>query len=252
MSGALAGCGVVVTRPAHQAAGLVAALEAEGARVWRFATVAIEPRPVAPPAGPWDWTVFVSPNAVAHGGAARACAPRTAALGPATAAALGGADAIAPDGAGSAGLLAVPAFAPPPGARVLIVRGVGGRERLAEALRARGMTVAYHEVYARRLPSADPAPLLAAWRAGALHVVTATSNATLRNLHQLLDVAGRTALATTQLVVVNGRMVETARMLGVRTPPLVADGAADAALVAALSRWWRDRPAAATRDPDGR
>lgn len=250
--GALAGCGVAVTRPAHQADGLVALLSAAGATALRFPTVEIVPRAAPAPAGRFDWAVFVSSNAVTHGGGAHALAPRRAALGPATAAALGGAEAVAPDGSGSEGLLADARFAPRAGERVLIVRGVGGRELLADALRARGVEVVLHEVYARRLPQADPAALLAAWREGALHAVTATSGETLRNLATLLGTEGRSLLAEVQLVVVNARMVETARMLGARTPPLVADGAADAALVAALCRWWGGRSAAATREPDGR
>jgi uroporphyrinogen-III synthase len=247
---ALEGCGVVVTRPAHQADDLCAAIEAAGGVAFRFPTVAIRARAAAAPDGPIDWWVYVSPNAVAHAGDLRARPGRTAALGPATAAALRAAgravDVEAPDGQGSEGLLADARFAVAPGARIAIVRGVGGRELIAEALAPRGVEVLRVEVYERCLPEgaaveAARAALLADWEAGRVHAVIATSNALLENLHRMLDARGRALLADAQVVATSGRVLQLARQLGIRPAPLVAGSAASDALVPALARWWRSR-----------
>jgi uroporphyrinogen-III synthase len=249
----LAGCSVVVTRPAHQADALCTAIEAAGGAAFRFPTVAIRACAAAAPVGPVDWWVFVSPNAVAHAGALLAAVPatgRTAALGPATAAALRAAgravEVEAPDGAGSEGLLADPRFAVAPGARVAIVRGVGGRELIAETLAPRGVEVLRVEVYERCLPEgaaveAATAALVAEWAAGRVHAVVVTSNGLLENLHRLLDARGRALLAGTQVVAASERVLQLARQLGLRNDPLIAGSAASDALVATLARWWRPR-----------
>ena len=250
---ALAGCGVVVTRPAHQAAELCAAIEAAGGTAFRFPTVEIRPRPFVAPAGTLDWWVFVSPNAVAHAGALLAAPGRTAALGPATAAALRAAgrtvEVEAPDGQGSEGLLADARFAVTAGARIAIVRGVGGRELIADTLVPRGVEVLRVEVYERGVPDAttDAAvaaaerALIEAWAAGRVHAVIATSNALLENLHRMLDARGRALLAEAQVVATSGRVLQLARQLGIRPDPLIAGSAASDALVATLAGWWRSR-----------
>lgn len=249
----LAGCGVVVTRPAHQAEELCAAIGAAGGIAHRFPTVAIQPRAWTPPAAPCDWWVFVSPNAVAHAGALLAEAGRggrIAALGPATAAALRAAGRTvaveAPDGEGSEGLLADPRFAVAPGARVAIVRGVGGRELIADTLAPRGVEVLRVEVYERGLPEgpaveAARAALVAEWAAGRVHAVIATSNALLENLHRLLGARAHELLAEVQVVATSRRVLQLARQLDIRPDPLIAGSAASDALVATLAGWWRSR-----------
>jgi len=255
MTATLAGCGVVVTRPAHQAEALCTAIEALGGTALRYPTVAIRGSAAPPPApaARYDWLVFVSPNAVAHAGAWLTVPTRVAALGPATAAALreaGREVAVeAPDGTGSEGLLADPRFAPSAGARVAIVRGDGGRELIAEALDARAVRVERAEVYARCRPTAEldaglderTAALEARWRTGSVHAVVATSNALLENLHGLLDASGRALLRETQVVAASGRVLQLARELGIGPVPLVAGSASSPAIVATLAHWWRHR-----------
>src|SRR6185503_20013248 len=87
-----AGHTVIVTRPAHQSAGTVAALRALGAKVIEFPAIRIEP--VETKAGraevvpdDFDWLVYTSANAVVFA-ARRLKTParaRVAAIGPATA-----------------------------------------------------------------------------------------------------------------------------------------------------------------------
>ena len=264
MSGALEGLGVAVTRPAHQAGRLCRLIEAEGGRAIRFPALEIAP-PRDPAAAQalvdrldqYDLAVFVSPNAAERGlalvrGRRGALPPglAVAAVGAGTARALralGVEPALVPEGRfDSEALLALPGLAPErvAGRRVVIFRGEGGRELLARTLRARGARVDYAEVYRRERPRADPAPLLEAWRRGALHAVVVTSGEALRNLCAMVGEAGRDALLGTQVVGVSGRVVQLARELGFRRPPVVARAAADEAIVEALRGWWRgQRPA---------
>lgn len=239
----LAGCGVLVTRPAHQATGLARAIEDRGGLPLLFPAIEIHPLAHGPP-GPAAWFIFTSPNAVRHGWASvapQAGAARIAAIGPGTARALralGRAPDLVPGaGADSESLLAMPALQDLGGRRMVIVRGADGRELLAETLRARGARVAQLDVYRRVRPRADTAPLLEAWRAGRLHAVLLTSNAALENLHAMLDEEGRAHLARSQLVGVSPRVIKLCERYGL-PQPLIAAGADDAALVAALCNWW--------------
>lgn len=258
----LAGCGVAVTRAAHQADEVCRALDAAGATTLKFPTLAIEPlAPVPPPVGDFDWIVYTSSNAVEHAGPLRARRGRVAAIGPATAAALtahGISASIVAPGDGSESLLAAlaasahltgcgPGLAA--GQRLLLVTGRDGRALLPRTLGERGVVVHTAEVYARTRPASDPKPLRDALRRGALHAITITSNAALSNLHALLGPQARMLLDEVQLVVASERAVKLARELGIVRAPLVASDASAPALVAALAAWW---PNALRRTDHGR
>lgn len=248
---ALAGIRVLVTRPAHQADGLCAAIEAEGGVAVRFPTIAIEPvdgtEARARLAGhDWDWIIFTSANAVGNAltiSSAWRDRPLIA-VGKATRDALRAAGldvALTPsDGFNSEALLALPELADVVHRRILIVRGEGGRETLAGTLRDRGAKVAYADVYRRVPPAVDPAPLLARWRDGGIDVVTVTSNETLTNLAAMLGDQGRALLARTPVVAVSDRVLQIAARLGLSNPPRVAASAHDADVLAALVEWRRD------------
>ena len=97
-------------------------------------------------------------NAVAHGVhlIEKSATTRVAAIGKATAAALAAdslpADIVPEAGFNSEALLAHPDLTLASGARVLIVRGAGGRELLQETFAARGLVVETREVYQRVRP----------------------------------------------------------------------------------------------------
>ncbi|HET9680094.1 MAG TPA: uroporphyrinogen-III synthase, partial [Gammaproteobacteria bacterium] len=178
-SGSLSGCGVLVTRPAAQAPTLAEAIEAAGGSALLFPVLVIEPVPLAidpPPEA--DWYIFISPNAVKHGWplvAAQAANARIAAIGPGTAQALtqlGHPADVHPQKGDSENLLAASVLQSMEGQRVVIVRGDGGRELIAETLKQRGAQVGYLEVYRRALSSESTAELNAAWREGRLQAVT--------------------------------------------------------------------------------
>jgi uroporphyrinogen-III synthase len=119
----------------------------------------------------YDLVIFISPNAVRFalpwmGAKSRSSAMRLAATGVGTARALAAAGlkpyAVPTRGSGSEALLLLPELQQLADQSVLVVRGEGGRERLAETLRARGAQVDYAEVY-QRLP---PAAIRMSLRAG--------------------------------------------------------------------------------------
>jgi uroporphyrinogen-III synthase len=241
----LEGLRVLVTRPAERAERLAAGIEREGGIAVRFPVIAIEPCPAGAPAPgealQYDVVVFVSPAAVTHGlrglGLGPGAHPAIAAVGPATARALGEAGLtvhVEPVGGhDSEGLLAAPGLAAEriSGRRVLIVRGEGGREALAEGLMARGASVDYAEVYRRVRPAGlDPTA------AADSDIVTATSTEGLANLLALLDPASRTALLQRPLAVNSERIAAAAAAQGFRLPPRVADAPGDAGLLEAVRR----------------
>lgn len=248
--GVLAGRGILVTRPAHQAEGLCAQIEAAGGRAWRFPVLEIRPAADARAlqAGlarlaEYDLAVFVSANAVQH--TLAALAPRPWPAGVAIAA-VGAATARVLEGRGlrvthcpeagftSEALLALPALQDMRGRRVLILRGDGGREQLRDSLVARGAQVDYLEVYRRAQAPTDPAPLLEQWRSGAVAAVLVASTDSLEKLAAIIGTLGLPLLRATPLVVANARARERARALGLDGTVLVAADATDAAMVAAL------------------
>lgn len=252
----LAGRGVLVTRPRDQAGDLAGRIVAAGGRPILFPAIEI-----APPSDPaaldavlgelpdFGLVVFVSPTAVQRAWPLLAAkladwprGRRLAAVGAATARALrerGVGEVIIPAaGEDSEALLATPAFAEVARGKVLIVRGEGGREALAESLRRCGARVSYAQCYRRSPPAADPVPLIEAWRRGEVQAVTLTSREALVNLVDLLGPEGMRLLCATPLFTFHARIAEAARARGimrvVTTPP------GDAGLVAGLIDWFAD------------
>jgi uroporphyrinogen-III synthase len=249
----LQGLGVLVTRPDQQAMPLCRLLAAEGAVCFRLPAIDIKPsseqRVLSARLGPldgFDLIVFVSANAVRFG--AHLLAQRRdlelAAVGLATARALNQAGyrvAIVPEGrADSEGLLAHPRLQHLAGKRVLLVKGIGGREHLASELEARGAGVVTAEVYERHAARPD-ATLLAATEealvSGQIQVITATSAEVGLNLLAMAGAPWRAALARAHWLVASARIAAMLQEHGVAAPMLTAATAEDHDLVAALLAW---------------
>jgi uroporphyrinogen-III synthase len=236
---------VLVTRPAAQAASLCEQITQRGGTAIAFPSVEIE-AVAATAASGHDLVVFVSVNAVAHGVHLIEKGPttRVAAIGKATAAALAQtslpADIIPEGSFNSEALLAHPDLTLASGARVLIVRGAGGRELLQETFAARGLIVETREVYQRVKPVVDDAvrnALEQRWVNEGIDVVTATSIETLHNLLEMLSERGRQLLRETPLLVASRRIAEAAAASGLKGTVIVANGADDASMIGALARW---------------
>lgn len=260
----LAGLGVVVTRPAAQAGPMTERLEALGARVIRVPLLAVE-APADPAAAlavlgeadRFDLAIFVSTNAVERGlamlRAAGGLPPglRLAAIGRATAEALRALarppDLVPAGRFDSEALLALEELqsARVAGRRVLIVRGEGGRETLAEALRTRGAQVEYAEVYRRLRPPVDGEGLAALGKARQIDAIVLTSGEALDHLFETLPRPPHGWLDGVALVVPSARIGEAARRHGHPRAPVVAREAGDEALIGALAEWWAGQTATA-------
>lgn len=234
----LAGRGVLVTRPAGVAAGLVARIEQAGGRPIVFPAIDIValPRPGAfDRLGDFALAIFVSPTAVERALAWVGRWPSAlpvAAVGEGTRRALeraGVSHVLAPaEGADSEALLAAPGLERYFGKRMLIVRGAGGRELLARSLAERSCEVELAECYRRVRPAADVRALLAEWQAGKVHAVTVFSSEALENLAALV---GDARLGGTPLFVSHPRIAERAARRGLTA---VVAGPGDDAMVERL------------------
>ena len=253
---ALEGLGVLVTRPAHQAQGLCRLIEAEGGRPIRYPVIEIQPlhdlsriTPILDRLQEFQIAIFISTNAVQHGvqllrDRGLSLNPLTVvAVGRSTAAsleALGVAAPIVPSEASSEGVLALALFQPEniTGRHVLIFRGEGGRELLAEHLRERGAEVEYAEVYRRVKPAVDEDTLRAYWgdRGEEVQIILTTSTEGLNNLLQMMGEAHRDKLSATPLLVMSERIAVLAQGLGFEA--VVAKDTTDEGLVDALKVWW--------------
>lgn len=247
----LSGLTILVTRPQGLGEDLVQAIESRGGEAVLMPAISIEP--VQPdtseladlstlPAG--GLVIFASRNAVAWG--ARYLPqprPRVGAIGPSTAnalAELGLTPDIRPAGYTTEDLLAQPELENLAGVRVFIIRGAGGRETLAEGLKAHGARVRYLDVYKRVPAPIDPErrdQVLARWTAGEIHMVTATSGDVFRNLCQILGPPGETLLRRTPLVTVSRRVVQIAEQWGHDATRVLAEGPDDRSLAEAMARW---------------
>ncbi len=248
----LAGRGVVVTRPAHQAGHLADSINREGGRVILFPVIEIaavdDVRPVHALIDRLDefaLAIFVSPNAVARALSliqARRTLPARlvfAAVGRGSVDELrrfGVTEVAAPARFESEALLALPALQDIAGKRVVIFRGVGGRDLLGDELAARGANVEYAECYRRARPATDPAPLLAAWARNELHAITVTSSEGLKNLCLMIGAGGRAWLQKTPLFVPHPRIADAAREL--KLPIVVQTAQGDDGLLLGLQQWF--------------
>lgn len=254
LPGPLAGKTIVVTRPRAQAGPLAAAIAALGGEPLIFPLLEISPavdkQPLAAAVArlaEYSLAVFISPNAVDHAlPAILAEGPwpvglQPAAVGQGTVKALaahGVSGCVAPaERFDSEALLALPELSAErvAGRRVAIFRGDGGRELLADTLRARGAEVDCITCYRRSGPAEGVAPLLAAWRAGSLDALTVSSSEGLRYLVDLLDAEGRSYLQETPVFVPHARIADNARALGLSN--IILTGVADAGILAGLGAY---------------
>lgn len=249
--GVLDGRIIVITRPGGQAQQLAKLVEKAGGRAVQFPVLEIrepcDPEPARAAIArldEFDLAIFISPTAVERAvtliGRRLPARLRVAAIGAGTARVLADyrvADVIAPEqGGDSEALLALPELKAVAGKNIVIFCGEGGRELLADTLRARGAEVQRAPCYCRVRPETDPAPLFSLWEQNALDALVVTSSEGLRNLVAIVGSERKSLLAATPLFVPHFRIEEAGRTLGLERVVLTDSG--DLGLFAGLVKWF--------------
>lgn len=196
--------------------------------------------------------IFVSPNAVSFGlrrlGPARPklYAKTVIAVGPSTAKRLedhGFGRVVSPSQEfSSEGVMRLPALQEEHvnGAKVLIIRGSGGREALADGLRRRGATVEYWEVYERFVPRIALGAALDAAAVSIPEIGIVTSLGSLENLCNAIRAEGLNELYSMPLIVISQRIANEVTKCGFTYPPFIIDNPGDVTMMKALNRWAMD------------
>ena len=165
--------GVVITRPSHQTSEIKSLVNEHQGHPIEFPLLEIQSKSqnetfqhTVLKLEDYDWAIFISSNAVQFGMPAVKHAfhslPESikfAAIGPSTQKALKLFDVhdvlIPEENFDSEGLLATSEMNDIQNKKIVIFRGEGGRETLAETLRARGAEVTYAECYVRTFPQTN-------------------------------------------------------------------------------------------------
>jgi uroporphyrinogen-III synthase len=241
----LNGIKVLVTRPAHQAEPLCQLISAEGGEPIRLPVIEIievddksallECRAHL---DELDIAVFISANAVTKS------LPTLLAQGPLPShlqlIAVGKSTAKTLKNWGltvkspkppfnSEAMLEMPEMQQVEGQKIVIFRGEGGRELLAQTLRKRGATVNYINVY-RRVQAPTPAWI----NELAIDIITVTSVEGLEHLLAML--AQHRCLSHTPFVVMSERIRLSAQQYGIQVPIFVAPTASDQGLLEAIQQ----------------
>ena len=250
----LQGLNVAITRPAEQAQTLCDAIESHGGIAIRFPLLAVSALQdyqafdqQITQLQHTDWAIFISTNAVdfamprvlknlAKDHSALPENLRFAAIGQQTASALGQYGVhkvLIPQGRyDSETLLALPEMQDVAGKTFAIFRGVGGRELMAETLKARGANVYFAESYQRTNPQQNAELLKAHWLENKLDAVVVTSSEAMR---YLLDIAAYDEWLRHITICVNHeRIAELPRQLGLKV--LVASAPGDEAMLQCLAQ----------------
>lgn len=255
----LDGYSVLVTRPEEQAQSLRAAIQARGGQAILAPMIVINgrtadaaPRALVRRLADYQIVVFLSRNAAdfgvrliaAEGQTLRHCEVYAVGAGSsAQLATLGVTRVITPrSDFTSEGLLKLPGLsaAGVNGKRVLIVRGVGGRELLGQKLQQRGAQVDFCEVYTRSPPTTPLAGILRAHQVAEPDIGLITSLESLSNLAAQIDAEKLDRLYDIPLLVAGARTALEVGRLGFTEAPIVVDNPGDSSLIAALERWVQD------------
>jgi uroporphyrinogen-III synthase len=256
---ALQGVRVLVTRPRDQAENLARLIEGQGGEAIRFPVIEIAEsqdtsklRAIIDRLEDFSLAIFISPNAVRRGmhliNSRRGALPpnlRVACVGSGSArelSLLGIRNVLVPgENFDSEALLELSDLQQVEGQKIVIFRGAGGRELLANTLKARGATVEYAECYRRVRPHADFAPLLRRWERGEVDIVCITSEEGLRNLYAMSGQAGRVLLLQTPIIVVSPLQATLCRALGFKNEVRMAARASDVSMLDAIIAWQRQQ-----------
>ncbi len=239
----LSGIAVLVTRPLLQAGRLISGIERLGGHAVAYPVIEIADilddaklKSIMGRLSEYDLAIFVSANAVEKAMEKIRIWPdglKCAAVGRATLAALqsrGIDDVILPEHRfDSEGLLESPELEAVEGKKIVIFRGEGGRERLAEELKKRGAKVDYAECYRRIVPDAR-----FQHEEAEIQALTATSGESVRNLCEMAKDCGW--IFGKPIFVTHERIGEVARNAGFSRVMVTEMG--DEGLLEGLVKWF--------------
>ena len=247
--------GVLVTRPAQQNQAFIQLLQAQRARAIACPSIEIVPVDIASDSPltqleQYDILIFISTNAVKYGlncieHLGKSINQPISAIGKSTAQALEQHNIDVTyqpvSGFNSEALLDLEAFqaANINNKNILIFRGIGGRELLADTLKSRGARVNYAEVYKRCRPDTSLQAMQELWSENSIQIITVTSNESLKNLYDMTGEQGRNDLCQTPVVVPSKRCLELAEKLGFKNV-LLADSATDQTMLERIKKWHKD------------
>ncbi|MCF7981808.1 MAG: uroporphyrinogen-III synthase [Pseudomonadales bacterium] len=250
MMAEMKGRSILVTRPRHQAQQLLSELGQLGATALELPVIEIQSVELTPAdkqkimdLDRYDVLILVSVNAVNLG------IPQIDqywpqipphihwyAVGRATADALatfGIVAQISDKGADSEALLALPTLQQLSGQRVLLLKGMGGRELMAQTLQARGAVVESVSLYRREKIVYHKAQILQRLGEQLPDIIVVTSVAILESMHAQLLPCYRNLFGV-NLVVASKRIAQAAKKLGYQNV-VIANGASDQAVIDALN-----------------
>ncbi len=130
-------------------------------------------------------------------------------------------------------LLKLPQLQQVAGKKILILRGNGGREFLAEELKKQGADVTFCECYQRHMINYDASEICQRWQALNIDRLVITSGEMLQHLYHLVPANYQQWLLSCRVIVVSKRLAIMAKALG-WTQCLIADNADNDALLRAL------------------
>lgn len=259
----LQGLDILVTRPREAAQPLCARLQSLGARCHQAAVMQITAlrSPTQQQAiksllldfDRYQVAIFISQNAVRYGldwidqfwpqpphgqrylaiGAATAKALNESFIGPVESAA---------NAMNSEALLALPSLQNIAGQRVIIFRGQGGRETLAQTLLERGAEVDYCELYNRQVPENLEQQLMSLDFNEPTQqcLLTVHSGESLNNLSTAISNSLLEAWRNIPLLVPGERVAGLARELGFGRV-VVAENASDSCVVDTIQHWYSEK-----------
>ncbi len=219
---------VLVTRPIHQSENLAKLIREQGGNPILFPVIEIKPLQIDflnYNFNEFDLAIFISANAVKYSIPVNI---ESFAVGKATANCLKTAKFPAPP-FNTEALLEMSEMQESAisGKKIVIFRGEGGRELLANTLKQRGANVTYINVYKRVQP---PVP---AWIHNIkIDLIIITSSEGLQNFMNMLD--GHAWIRNTPMVLISTRIKVVAEKLGIIAPIFVAPKASDDGLLAAI------------------
>lgn len=256
---ALDGISVLVTRPAEQAESLARAIEGAGGTAIRAPMIVITGLHDGSVAGAvardlrsFDIVIFVSRNAAEFGVALIKEEAQSLDGMPVFAVGLGTATSLQGLGVkpvitpasefGSEGLLRLDGLseAKIKDKRIIIFRGVGGREYLAKTLERRNADVVYCECYERSKPALVLGTTLKKNAVKVPDIGLATSIEVLDNLVEKIEDEGIDQLFDMQMLVVGARVGQEVEARGFTHRALVVENPSDDSIIKRLIHWAND------------